>query len=64
MKMMTLDAAITEAVETRNIKLINGIAEKMMFLEGWTYERLYRKANEVTGISSGDWYELIAEAER
>ena len=63
MTIMTLDAAITEAVETRNLKLVNGIAEKMMFLEGWTYERLYRKANEVTGISPGDWAELITEAE-
>ncbi len=63
MAKMTLDAAIIEAVETRNIKLINGIAERMMFLEGWTYERLYRKANEVTGISTGDWAELITEAE-
>lgn len=64
MTMMTLDAVITEAVETRNIKLINGIAERMMFVEGWTYERLYRKANEVTGISPGDWSELITEAEK
>ena len=59
MTMMTLDAAITEAVETRNLKGW----EMMMFLEGWTYERLYRKANEVTGISYGEWCELIAEAE-
>ena len=63
MAKMTLNAAITEAVETRNLELVNGIAETMMFINGWTYERLYRKANEGTGISFGDWSELITEAE-
>jgi hypothetical protein len=56
-----LDAAIIEAVKTRNAELVDLIAESMMFVNGWTYDRLYQRANYLTGISSGDWHELIEE---
>tara|TARA_R110000824_G_C15214462_1_gene676981 strand:+ start:628 stop:822 length:195 start_codon:yes stop_codon:yes gene_type:complete len=63
MAKVNIDAAIIEAVKTRNAELADHIAETMMFIHGWTYKRLYQKANELTGISDGEWCELIREGE-
>ena len=63
MAKVNIDAAIIEAVETRNAELADRISEAMVFINGWTYKRLYRKANELTGINEGEWCELIAEGE-